>query len=193
MTKGSPHSNNGFSMIEILVSIVILAFGLLGLAGMQIHIQSAEMESYQRAQALVLLEDMAERMVTNRSIASTYASNNTYGTNDSEPDDCTGKAIGTADRDLCEWSNALKGSAEISDAGSKIGAMVGARGCVTEVQAANSAAGICAPGIYRVDIVWQGLNATTAPAVDCGRDEFGDDTKRRAISRAVTIGVPGCT
>lgn len=179
-------------MIEILVSIMILAFGLLGLAGMQLHIQAAEIESFQRAQALTLVEDMAQRMATNRVIASSYATGDTYGTGDGEPSDCNGIAIGTAARDLCEWSNVLKGSVEVTSTGEKVGAMIDARGCVTEIQAANPASGICTPGIYRVDVAWQGMNATKAPAVECGKDTYGDDTQRRAISRVVTIGTPGC-
>lgn len=180
-------------MIEILVSILILAFGLLGLAGMQLHVQTAEIESYQRAQALILVEDMAQRISTHRSTAATYATGNTYGTDDGEPSDCNGIALGTAARDLCEWSNALKGSTETTSSGTKVGAMVDARGCVTEIQAANPATGICTPGIYRVDVVWQGMNATTAPSVECGKDSYGNDAQRRAISRLVTVGTPGCT
>ena len=49
----------GTSLVEVLVTIVITAIGLLGLAGMQSRLQTSEMESYQRAQALLLLEDMA--------------------------------------------------------------------------------------------------------------------------------------
>jgi len=57
----------GFTLIEILVALVILLVGLLGLVGLQAKGQQAEMESYQRTQALVLLQDLADRMnATNR-------------------------------------------------------------------------------------------------------------------------------
>ena len=39
----------GFSMIEVLVTMVILMLGLLGLAGLMIASQRAEVEAYQRA------------------------------------------------------------------------------------------------------------------------------------------------
>ena len=52
----------GATMIEVLITIVILAFGLLGLVGLQAKVQLAEVESYQRAQAVVLLNDMADRL-----------------------------------------------------------------------------------------------------------------------------------
>ena len=51
------HSMRGVSLIEVLVTIVILAVGLLGLAGLQMRLQSSEVEAYQRTQASLLLED----------------------------------------------------------------------------------------------------------------------------------------
>ena len=56
-------------MIEVLVTLVILVFGLLGLAGLQSRAQVAETESYQRTQALVLVRDMADRLSANRAAA----------------------------------------------------------------------------------------------------------------------------
>jgi len=52
MSCGRRHG--GFTLIEILVTLFILAIGLLGLAGMQALAQKTELESYQRAQALIL-------------------------------------------------------------------------------------------------------------------------------------------
>lgn len=45
----------GFSLLEVLVTVLILAFGLLGLAGLQARTMTTEMESYQRSVALVAL------------------------------------------------------------------------------------------------------------------------------------------
>src|SRR5262249_18984225 len=52
----------GTSLIEVLVTLLILAFGLLGVAGLQSKMGLAEMESYARSQALLVLSDMAERL-----------------------------------------------------------------------------------------------------------------------------------
>lgn len=181
----------GFSMLEVLVTILILAFGMLGLAGFQIKIQAAEMESYQRAQALVLLNDMTERIAANRVNAASYVASTAFGTGDSQPTSCTALAAGAA-RDLCEWSNQLKGSGETSN-GTKVGAMIGARGCITQLQVANTSAGVCTPGIYRVQVAWQGMNATVAPALTCGQNLYGAENMRRVIAAQVTVGTASCS
>jgi type IV pilus assembly protein PilV len=56
----------GFSLIEILVTVMILMFGILGLAGLQGAAINAESDAHQRAQALLLLQDMADRINANR-------------------------------------------------------------------------------------------------------------------------------
>src|SRR5260221_625731 len=63
----------GFSLLEVLVAMLVLVIGLLGLAGMQVTAQQAELESYQRAQALVLLGDIVDRVNTNRKAVTCYA------------------------------------------------------------------------------------------------------------------------
>lgn len=189
--SAAPRHHRGTSMIEVLVTIVILAFGLLGLAGLQLRIQNGEMESYQRGQALVLLNDMVERITANRANATSYLSAS-IGTGDAQPGSCAAVAAGAA-KDLCEWSNALKGAAETSG-GNRVGAMIGARGCITEIQTANAASGVCTPGIYEVAVAWQGLRGTVAPAKLCGKDSYGaDDSLRRVISMQITVGLPTCS
>lgn len=179
----------GTTLLEVLVTIVILAFGLLGLAGLQSKILQAEFESYQRAQAILLLADMNERINTNRGQAASYASASAIGTGDSQPATCTG-AAGPA-RDLCEWSNALKGASE-KKSSANVGAVVDARGCITQVQAPDPTQTVCQPGIYLITVAWQGMNPTAAPAVACGRNLYGTDTYRRAISSQITVGLPSC-
>jgi type IV pilus assembly protein PilV len=56
----------GVGLIEVLISLVVIAIGLLGLAALQGKAQKAELESYQRSQALILLQDVAGRLRANR-------------------------------------------------------------------------------------------------------------------------------
>jgi type IV pilus assembly protein PilV len=200
---GTRHLPRGFTMLEVLVAVVITTLGLLGLAGLMSKMQVAETESYQRSQALVLLSDMVERI--NAAEPRTVATANAYavsgtdsltspaGTGDSQPADCSGVAMGAA-RDICEWSNALKGAAETSG-GTNVGAMIGARGCVELITAPNPATGTCTPATYRVSVVWQGLVPSAAPATTCGTGLYGSEStgQRRAVAEQLTIGIPTCT
>ena len=63
----------GFSMLEILVTILILMLGLLGLAGLQTRAHTAELESYQRAQALILASKIVDAIRSNRRTAQCFA------------------------------------------------------------------------------------------------------------------------
>jgi type IV pilus assembly protein PilV len=187
-----PYASAGLSLVEVLVTVVVLAFGLLGIAALQAKMQVGSIESYQRAQAVVLLDDMRARVLGNPARAADYVTSTPLGTRDSQPTDCTTLAIGSA-RDLCEWSQELKGTAEQAASGTNSGAMIGARGCVEQLQAPNPAAGICQPGIYRVTVAWQGMHETRASSLACGKDLYGPDANRRAIAVQVTIGLPGCS
>ena len=76
MNEGHPAfapRQGGLTLVEVLVSVVILLVGLLGLAALMTNSQKAEAESYQRAQALLLLQDMVGRINANRAVAACYA------------------------------------------------------------------------------------------------------------------------
>jgi type IV pilus assembly protein PilV len=173
----------GTSMIEVLVTIVILTFGLLGLVGMQTRLQMSEVESYQRAQGLILIEDMASRIATNRNSASSYVTGTSspLGTGNS----CTYSAGSSRQaQDSCEWSNALQGAGEVTG-GSKVGAMIGARGCVEDMGG----------GAYMVTVAWQGTVPISAPpsSVACGAGSYNtgsfctSDRCRRVLTTVVRI------
>ncbi len=190
--KTTLRRQRGAGLIEVLVTILITAFGLLALAGLVAKSTASEFDSYQRAQASVLLTDMVERINANRANAATYVTTTPLGTGETTWTSCSGLPIGMT-RDQCEWSKALQGAAESTTASSKAGAMVGARGCVELVQAANVTPGFCTAGIYSVSVVWQGQSATTAPALACGQNLYGDDKLRRALATLVEIGTPDCS
>lgn len=191
-------TQSGTSMIEVLVTLIILLVGLLGLAGLQGQAQRSEMESYQRVQALVLLQDIAGRINANRKVASCYAFTTTPATgtpylgvsSTATPMACT---IGTATeisqvaQDLNAWNQMLIGAAETSG-GSKIGAMIGARGCIsydatTELINPTTAAVIPGTGIYTVSVAWQGLANTAIATPNCAQGQYGaNDAIRRVVS-----------
>jgi type IV pilus assembly protein PilV len=168
-------------MIEVLVTIVILAIGLLGLAGLQARLQSSEMEAYQRAQALVLLNDMASRIATNRANAADYVTTTPLGVGATTCNDTS-----TIQKtDASEWCEALKGAGETLGGGN-VGAMVGGRGCVESLGG----------GEYLVTVAWQGMTPISAPAPACGQNLYNGaagsactgDLCRRVITTVVRIG-----
>jgi len=190
----TPDSQSGFSMIEVLVSLMLIVFGLLGLLGLQARAQVAELESYQRGQALILVQDMVNRINTNRSAAGCYVSATPLGTGFTTTPVCntgsggpTGNTVtqGIAVADLTDWDSMLDGASE-TRGGINVGSIIGARGCVS----LNS-------GVYRVAVAWQGMASTVSPAaVDaaatCGQNLYGTDTLRREVSvsfRMANLGI----
>ena len=104
---------SGFTMIEVLITIAILLLGLMGLAGLQAQIAIAELEAFQRAQALVIVQDMVDRMAANK--ADLRANPGNYVASDIGASgteiDCSGYTSGFK-LDLCEFNNILVGAAE---------------------------------------------------------------------------------
>lgn len=190
----------GFTMIEVLVSLLIVVLGLLGLAGLQARLHQAEFESYQRAQALVLLYDMVDRINVHRVTAPcfriTTAANGTpyLGKGSAAIPACTASTAANnaeANSALAEWDSALKGAAEVKG-GVSVGAIVDARGCVSYDAASEllDAGGtvMTGTGIYTVTITWLGTVPTVAPTVNCGNllyppaPNVADESMRRAVS-----------
>ena len=166
----------GALLIEVLVAILICAFGLLGFAGMQARATSSEFEGFQRSQALVLIEDMVSRMNANRANAGAYVTAGLIG--DGPLEDCTGLAA--AALDLCEWGNLIRGSAERRGADG-VGAMLSARGCITRPATSTDR--------YMVSIAWQGILPTAGATSACGAGDavFPTEELRRAVSSTVCI------
>jgi len=196
----------GFNMLEILFSLLIVTTGLLGLAGTQVVAQRAELESYQRAQAVVLMTDIVDRINTNRKGALCYtittdsANGVSYlgtagaGKYSLASYSCPGlatnpNAVARAGLDLQFIDQMLLGAAETSG-GNKVGAMLGARACIG-FDATSQA--------YTVAIAWQGASATFSPATwpsannpavarNCALNLYGPDTQRRVVWTTIMIG-----
>ena len=64
--------SEGFTLIEVLVAVVVLAIGLLGLAGLQISSLRGNQSAHSRTQASLIVDDMVERIRANRDSAVTY-------------------------------------------------------------------------------------------------------------------------
>ncbi|WP_324731792.1 type IV pilus modification protein PilV [Pseudomonas paeninsulae] len=177
----------GFTLIEVLITLLVLAVGLMGLAGMQARMLNSQFEAYQRAQAVMLVGDMANRLRSNVSAArdARYVSATLYGINNALGDatDCTSGNV--VENDLCAWNQALKG-ASITEGTQKLSAMIGARGCIESISGSATS-----QMVVRVTVVWQGLSPTVAPASACGKESYGDDRQRREVFVDVTLAYLG--
>ena len=172
----------GFTLIEVLVTVLVLGIGLLGAAGMNARILNGQFEAYQRAHAVLLVEDMASRIRS----SSREARDGNYGgvTVGVIDQNCAGLS-GVAN-DLCEWNQALRG-ASVVEAGQQLGSMIGARGCIE-----NISVPVAGQAVVRVTVAWQGLSSTVKSASTCGENAYGaDDNFRRTTSVDVTLAYLG--
>jgi type IV pilus assembly protein PilV len=174
----------GLTLIEVLVTIVIVAVGLLGLVGLQTRLQVAQVEAYQRAQAVLLVNDMASRLSINRNFADDYVTASPLAANGACPG-VSGSPT-RAETDLEEWCDLLRGASETS-AGSRVGTLVGGRGCVEDLGA----------GEYMITVAWQGMAPASAPpvSVTCAANAFNGpagtactgDVCRRALTTVIRV------
>ncbi len=99
--------HKGFTLIEVLISMIVLAIGLLGLAGLQLTSLKAADSAYHRTQATILAEDILDCMRSNRNAA-------LAGSYDIAIEaSASGSTI--ADIDLANWKAMLSGTLPLGD------------------------------------------------------------------------------
>lgn len=131
----------GFSMLEILITLVIVATALLGTAGLQIYAMRVNKGSQFRTQAIFLASSIAERMEANKAgaVAGNYVASSaapaTIGTN-CETAACDSTNL--ARYDLSQWE------AAITD---PLFPLPGASWSITQTTAGN-------PSTYSILISW---------------------------------------
>lgn len=107
----------GVTLIEVLVTMVIVAVGLLGLAGMQVRGLSIQKDAHGRAIATQLALDIADRMRSNVGAAASYAFATPYSASgytapaapNCEAAVCT--AVEQAQFDFDRWFGRVRGGA----------------------------------------------------------------------------------
>ena len=103
----------GFSLLEVLITLVIISFGLLGIAGVIVNSLKNNQSSYSRTQASVLANDIIDRMRANRTTAETASLPYNLALGADEP---SGDSVLCAEPsannvvlcDLWEWRESLK-------------------------------------------------------------------------------------
>ena len=103
MNISSPNSlsRNGFSLIEVLIAMLILAIGVLGIAALQFKGLQYSNDAHFRSQISTLASDIADRMRINRLNAASYVA--TYTLLTTKPTGCTEATGAAATNDLACW------------------------------------------------------------------------------------------
>lgn len=168
----SRNRQGGFSMMEVLVTLVITAFGLLGLAGFVTRSTAVSVDANQRARAVSLLSDMSNRLQNNKTAAPSYLTAAALG----EAEQDCGASVGAV-RDLCEWNNLLVGTNDAVTANAVQGLTY--RGCISQPTPGDP--------MYVVTVAWGSSIPGVPPADSCAQNVFGDDSLRRVIRTQVRI------
>lgn len=111
----------GFSLLEVLITMLIVSFGPLGIAGIIITSLKNNQSSYARSQASLMVNDIVDRMRANRSSAEASPSPYNLALT------ATPSGAGIATDDLTEWRATLAsnlpsgtGSVAVDDATRKV-------------------------------------------------------------------------
>lgn len=198
-TAGRRSRQAGFSMLEVLISVFVVAIGLLGIAALQFMSKRSNFEAVQRTTATLLATDITERLRANRSQLLNYAGDASAPitplggptpTRTQPATLCTTSACGPYDLsqyDLWEWETQLNGlSDEDTASGAGTGGLVAPTACITT----DTAAGVVdRSGQYIVAIAWRGATQLTNPTIsDCGQgsgkyngEDGSADTHRRVL------------
>lgn len=140
-------ASGGFTLIEILVTMFILAIGLLGLAGLVMEGMKNNQGAYLRTQASILAYDMADRIRTNRQYAEAGGVYQEFSTDDASTalPDCATADTGCSPAqqaavDLVQWTRQIEGT------GSGITLLPGGRGAINFDSGSS---------IYTITVEWE--------------------------------------
>lgn len=112
----------GFTLLEVLIAVMLLAVGLLGLAGLQAVSLRNNHSAYLRSQATMLTYDIIDSMRSNRSAAQAGNYDIAIGTAASTPastppycmaTECSGSEMATAD--IFAWKQSLASLMPLGD------------------------------------------------------------------------------
>lgn len=184
-----PGLSRGFSLLEVMITVFVIAVGLLSVAGLQAIAKQSNFDSVQRTVAAALAQDLIERIRANPGQGASYVTDATNGISESNVPSAPGVdcSTGSASSSVCtpaqlvafdryQWSRALLGRVETVNSGSGPSATTDYVGGLSEPTACVvNATAPC--GLYTITIVWRGITpqpvasaseSGTAVSTSCG-------------------------
>jgi len=172
----------GFSLIEVLISLLVISVGLLSIASLQLLSKRSTYDAAQRTTAALLAGDMLSRMRNNRGALISYLPDQPIGsaplaapaTLCEDGTTCTAEELATWD--LWQWKQLLDGLQAQSEEG--------AAGGLVSPLACFSGPAFGGNGTYTLAIAWRGMTPATSPgSSDCGAGSgnYGDADEYRRV------------
>ena len=184
MTMNKVKNQKGVSLIEVLVTLVLISVALLGSASLQVVSKRANSQALQRSAAAHFANDYLSKMRSNRPALATYVPVENLGAASlgaTPAKACVGVDANCTSADLAvfdqwQWEQELDGATEMV-AAAKSGGLLEPTACIT-----GPAGGIA--GVYEIAIAWRGSTEHVNPTIhDCGEDsgKYGTDNNYRHV------------
>lgn len=195
-------SPRGFTLIEVLIALLVLSFGVLAALGMQVVASSNVQNANQRMIATNLAYDLIDRLRGNSqppanaiymSVAGKELGGGTRGASQPSPNCNAGSACSPAElalHDLWEWERMLDGHTQTSSDGiNRV-----ATGGLVDPTACLFGPPLGGDGQYRIVLVWRSATESENPIFNdpdidsCGNgtDRYGTDNAHRRVLAVTT-------
>lgn len=172
----------GFTFVEMLIAMAVLATSIVGVVGMQALAKKSSFDATQRAVATSLANDIVQRMRVNVDAVAAGSYSGTYSsfTADSSVNRCNsaGSPCSSgqiAANDLYEWKMAMFG-ADITNSSANVGGLSSPTGCISYVS-----------GVVTVVVSWQGRTASSDGAAKKASDSLAAGCGTAGDSRRLVV------
>ena len=179
-------SQSGFSLLELLISLIIFSLGLLAVAGLQTVAKQSNYESIQRTVAAQIATGLLEDMRTNGGGIAAYVGAGDIGGGSQgarpAPDCSAGSECNPSQKaafDLWFWEQSLDGAMETTG-GASAGGLVLPTLCID-----GPPGGVA--GIHRVTVVWRGSASLVSQAANACGAASGNYGNQNSLRRIVQI------
>lgn len=173
----------GFNLIEVLITLIVLAVGLLGLATLQNLGLRLGHQSYERTQATLFIYDIIDRMRANPTgvISGNYLTTltSTPPTLGANCGSATCDPVAMATYDLNQWLSNITGTATTANPGITRPTLIGGQGEILRIGAPAVAGG---GSVFDIKIQWLEQRQ--------GRDAAGIELSPEVMSQTVRVHLP---